>query len=177
LFEGCRVLGFELRIEREQAIKLKLDIYGEKSAVVYPYQDTARCQTLEMSGTVIGRERFNGDFVTYKINGKEYKNIYGLTILTKKEGGTKTELWIRRSLEKDNELPENIEEIVITASLLRDKYEDKHFGMFRITINNLVLLTDETNVNSVDTVIGPLRYYVSGIVLTEVFTSGERVLA
>jgi hypothetical protein len=33
-------------------------------------------------------ERFSGDFVTYKINGQDYKNIYGVTLSTKKENGT-----------------------------------------------------------------------------------------
>jgi hypothetical protein len=30
LYEGCAVTGFELRILREQAVKLKLDIRGER---------------------------------------------------------------------------------------------------------------------------------------------------
>ena len=37
LYEGCRVNGFELRIVRREAIKLKLDICGERSPSVYPY--------------------------------------------------------------------------------------------------------------------------------------------
>jgi hypothetical protein len=168
LFEGCRINGFELRIEREQAIKLKLDVCGERPAVVYPYTDIVTSET---------GERFNGDNVSYKINGKEYENIYGFTLLVKKENGTKTELWIRRSLEKDNEMPDSIEEIEITAHLLKDKYEHRHYGQFRITLKKLVLLSDETNVNSADAVIGPLRYYVSGSVFTEVFTSGERIIS
>ena len=36
LFESCRVMGFELRIEREQAIKIKIDIRGEYPSVIYP---------------------------------------------------------------------------------------------------------------------------------------------
>jgi hypothetical protein len=67
LYESCKVQGFELRIEREQAIKLRLDICGERPAVVYPYTDTF----VPEKG-----ERYNGDNVTYKINGKEYTNIY-----------------------------------------------------------------------------------------------------
>ncbi|MDR2542876.1 MAG: hypothetical protein LBC80_05440 [Treponema sp.] len=168
LFEGCRVIGFELRIEREQAVKLKIDIYGDRPAVTYSYTDNFVTET---------GERFNGDSVTYKINGKEYKNIYGLTLVSKKQGGTKTELWIRRSLEIADGIPEVIEEIVITAQLLRDKYEHRYFGTFRITMNRLVFVSDETNVNTSGAVIGPLRYYVAGTVLTEVFTSGEERLA
>ena len=164
LFESCRVKGFELRIMRDEAIKLKLDICGEQYPVTYPYKDTFSKE----SG-----ERFNGDSVTYKINGEEFKNIYGVTLTSKKESGTKTELWIKRALNIGPDLPHIIDEMVITAQLLRDKYEYRHFGTFRITIKRLVLTSDETNINSSDTVIGPLRYYVADTVTAEVFTSEE----
>ena len=163
LFEGCRVKGFELRVMRDEALKLRLDIYGERSPVVYPYSDTFERESGEW---------FNGDGVTYRINGKEYKNIYGVTLTSKKEGGTKTELWIKRALEQGPDIPELIEEMIITAQLLKDKYEYRHFGTFRITMKKLVLTSDETNINSADTVIGPLRYYVADTVSTEVFTPG-----
>jgi hypothetical protein len=52
LYEGCTVTGFELRIHREQAVKLKLDIRGERAPVIYPYQDIAPIET---------GERFMGD--------------------------------------------------------------------------------------------------------------------
>jgi hypothetical protein len=172
-FEVCQVKDFELRIMREEALKLKLDICGERSPAVYPYTDTFERET---------GERFNGDGVTYRINGQEYKNIYGLTLSTKKEGGTKTELWIKRALEQGGfasqscDLPDIIDELTITAQLLRDKYELRHYGLFRITIKRLVLVSDETDVNSADTVIGPLRYYVAGTVTTEVFSStGDQI--
>jgi hypothetical protein len=164
LFEGCRVKGFELRTMRGEALKLKLDITGERPPVVYPYSDTFE----RASG-----ERFSGDCVAYRVNGKEYTNIYGITLVSKKQGGTKTELWIKRALDKGYDLPELIEEIVITAQLLRDIYEYKRFGIFRITIKRLILVSDETEINAADTVIGPLRYYVAGAVTTEVFASGE----
>jgi hypothetical protein len=167
LYEDCRVKGFELRIMRGEAVKLKLDITSERSPVAYPYTDTFEHE----SG-----ERFHGDNVTYRINGKEYKNIYGVTLISKKAGGTKTELWIKRTLEKGNDLPETIEEIVITAQLLRDTYENKRFGIFRITIKRLVFISDETEINAADTVIGPIRYYVAGKVFTEVFTAGETAI-
>jgi hypothetical protein len=158
------VQGFELRVEREQAIKLRLDICGERSAVVYPYTDTF----VPEKG-----ERYNGDNVTYKINGKEYTNIYGLTLSCKKEYGTRTELWIRRSLEAGNEIPHIIDELTITAELLRDKYEVRRYGTFTITLKRLVLTSDETSINSTGAVISPLRYYVAGVVTSEVFSSGE----
>jgi len=167
VFEQCRAQGFELRFEREQAVKLKLDICGERSASAYLYTDTFE----RKSG-----ERFNGNYVDYQINGLGHDNIYGLTILVKKESGTKTEIWIRRTLDRGKEIPANIEDLVITAKLMRDKYEYRHFGIFRITLKRLVVVSDETNVNSADAVIGPIRYYVSGGVSTEVFTSGEEIL-
>ncbi|MCL2129163.1 MAG: hypothetical protein FWH35_02285 [Treponema sp.] len=173
LFEGCCVKGFELRIDKEQAIKLKLEISSNIPPVIYPYTDTAQSQTSEMSGTAIGRELFNGDNVKYRINGKEYSNIYGLTLSVKKENGTRTEIWIKRVLQNGTDIPEIIDELIITTQLLRDKYENRHFGTFRITVKQLVLISDETNINSSDTVIGPLRYYVAGIVKAEVFTSSE----
>jgi hypothetical protein len=36
-YEGCRVSGFELRIMRGEALKLKLDICGERAPRFYPY--------------------------------------------------------------------------------------------------------------------------------------------
>ena len=53
VFEQCRVNGFELRFEKEQAVKLKLDICGERSASAYLYTDTFERK--------LG-ERFNGNY-------------------------------------------------------------------------------------------------------------------
>jgi hypothetical protein len=167
LYEGCRVSGFELRILRGETVKLKLDIFGECAPRVYPYQD------------VFVRERgekYSGDYVSYKINGIEYKNIYGVTIISKKIGGTKTEIWIKRALLNGADFPSAIEDMTITAQLLRDKYEYRHYGIFRITLKRLVLVSDETEINAADTVIGPLRFYVAGGVSAEVFTNGGEVI-
>jgi hypothetical protein len=165
LYEGCAVSGFELRVNRGEAVHLKLDVSGERGPAIYPYTDPL---------TTEAGERFSGDFVSYRINGTEYTNIYGLTLSAKKEGSTKTELWIKRSLEQGGDLPGIIEELSITARLLRDRYEYRHFGMFRITLTRLVLVSDETAVDCADGVIGPLRYYVAGTVNAETFTnSGE----
>ena len=177
LFEGCKVKSFELRIIRGEAVKLKLDITSERPAVTYPYVDMSQSQTSEMSGTVIGNERFNGDGVAYQINGKEYTNIYGVTLSSKKEGCTKTELWIKRALDTGSDIPHIIDEMIITAQLLRDTYEYRQYGTFRIILKKLVLISDETNVNSSDTVIGLLRYYVAGNISTDVFTSNEGGIA
>jgi hypothetical protein len=165
LYEGCAVIGFELRYNRGETVHLKLDVKGERPPAIYPYTDPLPGE----SG-----ERFNGDYVTYRINGTEYRNIYGLTLSAKKEGGTRTELRIKRSLEQGGDLPEIIEELTITAQLLRDKYEYRYYGMFRITLTRLVLVSDETVIDRADGVIGPLRYYVAGMVNAEAFTnSGE----
>jgi hypothetical protein len=43
--------------------------------------------------------------------------------------------------------------------------------MFRLILSRLVLMADETVVDSADAVIGPLRYYVAGMVAAEVFTT------
>jgi hypothetical protein len=181
-YEYCRVLGFELRVMRNEAIKLKLDIVGEYPTRPYPCVDTAWGQASEMNDPMRGRERFNGDSVTYTINGKEYKNIYGVTLLSKKRGGTKTEIWIKRALQKGGfatqslDIPSDIEELVITAQLIKDRYEYRHFGTFRIKIKRLVFISDETEVNANGAVISPLRFYVSGGVTTEVFTAGEELI-
>jgi hypothetical protein len=162
LYEGCAVTAFELRINREQAVKLKLDISGERKAAIYPYTELLETET---------GERFMGDRVAYRINGAEYSNIYGLTIATRKDGGTKTELWIKRILEPGTDLPDLIEELTITAQLLRDKYEYRHYGIFRLTLTRLALIADETAVDCADAVIGPLRYYCAGTLNAEVFAT------
>ena len=167
LFEGCKVKGFELRIMRGEAVKLKLDIYGENPSIVYPFVNKSK---------LFSEECFNGDCVTYRINNQEYKNIYGMTLLTKKESGIKTELLIKRVLENTPDIPEVIEEMTITAQLTRTQYEQRFFGMFRITLKRLFLISDETIVETADTVIGPLRYYAAGSVSVEVFTSGNEII-
>ena len=70
-------------------------------------------------------------------------------------------------------MPSIIEDVVITAKLIKDTYEYRKFGTFRITITQLVSVCDETSVNTADTVIGPLRYYVAGSVKAEVFEANE----
>jgi len=192
-YEYCRVFGFELRVMRDEAIKLKLDIVGEYAPKVY----LERCQAPEEN------ERFSGDCVKYFINGKEYKNIYGITLISKKKSGTRTEIWIKRALQKkgfatqSSDFPVNIEDLVITAQLLRDAYDPSgrtgkegykgshsaarlneycHFGLFRITLKRLVLISDETEINTSGAVIGPLRFYVSGGAEAEVFTSGGETI-
>jgi hypothetical protein len=168
LFEGCAVTGFELRVVRGEAIKLKLDISGERPPAIYPYQDMAPTET---------GERFMGDGVSYRINGAECLNIYGVTISVKKESGTQTGLWIKRILEPETDLPNLIEELTITAQLCREKYELRHYGMFRLTFSRLALAADETAVDTGGAVMGPLRYYCAGELTAEVFTTNDGELA
>jgi len=167
LFKNCRVNSFEFRVEREQAIKLKLDLCGENAAAPFLYTDPIINE--------IG-ERFDSNYVDYWINGKENHHLYGLTMLVKKEKCVKTEIWIRRVIEKESDVPEKIDELIILARLLNDKYEFRSYGLFRITLKKLVFISDETNVNSSDAVVGSLRYCVMSDVTATVYTSGEKVL-
>jgi len=166
LFECCRVKEFELRFNREEAVKLKIDVCGDRVPVVYPYADTFPKE----SG-----ERYSGDNVTYVISGKKFSNIYGVTINAKKENGTKTEIWIKRVLEGVDDIPDFIDELVIEAKLLRDRYDDRQLGVFLLTLKRLVLVSDETNVNAVGAVMGSLRYYAAGVTTAVVCSANERL--
>jgi hypothetical protein len=152
---------------RDEAIKLKLDITGNCPPVSYPYPERF---------TVYSGERFKEDGVKYRINNIEQKNIYGLTITTRKAGGTQTEVRIHRVLNSATELPPIIETLEITAQLFRDSYEFRSYGAFRLSLSRLVLMGDETSINSGDTVIGPLRYYCAGLFSVDVFTTDEGVI-
>jgi len=168
VFEDCRIQGFEFRIENDKAIKLKLDVCGERNAKTYLYTDDVEKTT---------GERFKSNCVDYYINEKINHFIYGITLSVKKVGGTKTEIWIKRILPVGNELPECIDEFIIVAKLLCTKYEFSNYGLFSIRLKNLVLISDETNINSSDTVIDPLRYYVSGCVSATVHTVSDEVIS
>jgi uncharacterized protein YrzB (UPF0473 family) len=166
-FENCRVKSFELRIEREQSIKLKIDVDSDIAPRIYPYDDIFQKEQ---------GEHFHSNYVVYSIDGKEYQNVYGVTIISKKENGTKTEIWIKRVLDNEKELLDYIEQLTITARLIRDKYEDNQFGRFNITLNNLVLISDETNIESSDAVMGLLRYHANKSVSADVFSFVENAL-
>jgi hypothetical protein len=173
LYEGCQVKGFELRIMRDEAIKLKLDITGDQVPVTYSNPDKLVVQGGERAFS----ERFKENGVTYRINGEGYSNIYGLTIASRKQGGMQTELWIHRILDADEDLPPLIETLEVTAQLYRDCYEGNQgshsYGVFRLSFSRLVLMADETNVNCGDAVIGPLRFYCAGLFTADVFTTDE----
>ncbi|GHV46206.1 hypothetical protein AGMMS49546_33760 [Spirochaetia bacterium] len=180
LYEGCRVKDFELRIMRGEAVKLKLDIcnalpglcFGEHPPVSYSYPDSPKV----CGGERAFCERFKEDGVVYKINGVEQKNIYGLTISTRKDGGTQTEVRIHRVLDTVNELPPAIEHLEITGQLFRDTYEYGLYGAFRLSLSRLVLMADETMITSGDAVIGPLRYYCAGLFSVDIFSTDEGII-
>ena len=167
LYERCRVKGFELRVMRDEAVKLKIDICGEKAPVEYHCIDEEENEA---------GERFYGDRVFYNINGKEYKNIYGVTLSVNKTDGVRAELLIKRALENGGDLPQNIEEMSMTALLLKDKHLRRRFGIFKVTLKRLVLISDETAVEAADSVIGPLRYYAAGPIQTELHSSEDSLL-
>jgi hypothetical protein len=48
--------------------------------------------------------------------------------------------------------------------------------MFRLILSNILLMADETSVNTSGPVIGPLRYYCAGDMTVDVFTQGEESL-
>jgi hypothetical protein len=172
-FEHCRVSGFELRIMREAAgampgaLSLRLDISGDTPPEPY---------LLETGNGLTPAERFKEPGVRYTLNGAENKTIYGLTVTTAKQGGTKTEVWVKRLISDSGEFPTAIESLTVTARLFREHYEWRTPGTFRLTFTRLLLMTDETSVNTSGPVIGPLRYYCAGDMTAEVFTESEGVL-
>jgi hypothetical protein len=197
-FEHCRVSGFELRINRETAgslpetLFLRLDISGDVPPEPY---------LLETDSGLNPAERFKEPGVRYTVNGVEYHGIYGLTVTTEKRGGTKTEVWIKRVVENTHpygfssssfatqnslnssqppsvaaEFPTTIERLTVTARLFRDHCEWRTPGTFRLTLTRLLLMTDETSVNTSGPVIGPLRYYCAGDMTAETFNSNEEIL-
>lgn len=168
IFENCRIQGFELRIENKEPIKLKLDVCGEKSAKTYFNNDEVE-KTKD--------EHFKSDKVFYWINDKTDFFIYGITLNVKKESGTKTEIWIRRILQVGYDMPEKIDELLITALLLRTGFEYGNYGLFSIRLKNLVMVSDETNINSSDTVIDPIRYFVTGDVSASVLINNRDIIA
>jgi hypothetical protein len=146
---------------------LRLDISGDTPPEPY---------LLETDSGLTPAERFKEPGVRYALNGVEHRDIYGLTVTTAKQGGTKTEVWIKRIISDGGEFPTDIESLTVTARLFREHYEWRLPGTFRLTLSNLLLMTDETSVNTSGPVIGPLRYYCMGSVSAEVFTEHEGVL-
>jgi hypothetical protein len=179
LFEGCRVEGFELRINRGEesersgedavrAVMLRMDVAGDYPAVAFP---------ADGSLAVTGGERFTEQGVRYEIDGGENRDIYGFSVAVKKAGGTRAEVRIHRVLWAEKVFPAIIEGLTVTAQLYRERYGmgqqvERYFGLFRIRLSRLVLMADETLIDSTGPVIGPLRYYCAGGISADVFTDG-----
>jgi hypothetical protein len=168
LFERCKVKRFELRVFRDEAIKLKIDLTSANGGQEIGTEPHKRREQNE--------ERFNGNGVNYFVNGVAYRNIYGVTIRTWKDGGLCTEVRLHRILDNSHSFPDIVESLDIEAKLFCNTYEGGGFGMFKLSLANLVLMADETTVNSVGPVIGPLRYYVGGLVHCDVFTNDNSQL-
>ncbi|MDR2865243.1 MAG: hypothetical protein LBV68_06525, partial [Spirochaetaceae bacterium] len=153
-FLSCIVKSFELRIHRNETIKLHLDIDGDTKA-----------QTIPIIKEVVKRERseyFSEIGATYKVDGINCNAIYSLIFSCDKTNGAKTKISIHRALQDEFLFPVVMETFTITSRLYRDEYETNRHGLFSITFTNLKLIADYTEVNTADTVIGPLRYVVCG---------------
>jgi hypothetical protein len=109
--------------------------------------------------------------VRYEVDGVEVFGIYGFSIRTRREGKPKVFVRLHRVLGRAV-LPPVIEKLVITAQVCRDGV----CGVFRITLERLLLVADETTVNTADTVIGPLRYYAAGIISADVWSGDENLV-
>jgi hypothetical protein len=161
LYEGCKVTGFELRIMRGEALKLRLDIEG-KSGIEQTESYEGRGEN--------GAERFKEDGVRYFINGARNWDIYGLTVAVDKSEGVKTEITIHRILRDGYEFPPVIENLSIIAELFRDKYEERERGRFFLHFSKLLLEADQTAVDSSGAVAGVMRYWCEGMG-ADVFTA------
>jgi hypothetical protein len=123
---------------------------------------------LRVGGGGIATERFKEDGVSYFADGKFWCNIYAAILSVNKVGGCKSVLTLSR-VWGNEDLPEHIDLINISVRLFRDKYEERLYGTFHVTLFDLRLITDGTSVNTADAVIGPLRYVVSGSVNAAVY--------
>jgi hypothetical protein len=154
VYPDCFCKGFELRIERDEAVKVHIDIDGGSKAETFNAVPAVK----KMNNI----ERFKESGVEYFIDGKKYNSIYRFVLSCDKKNGCRTEVLIYRYLTIDNEPPAFIENLMIRANLFRDMYEENQHGKFAVTLTDLRLLSDDTEVCAADTVIGALRYSVTG---------------
>jgi hypothetical protein len=180
LFEHCRVKYFELRIWRDKNIKLKMDMQSDVSSRNYFYDEI-----ISQGDERLREEKIHGENVSYEFTDsssgqmttESTDTVYAVTIQTMKEHGfLMTGISIKRVLEKGREIPPEIEELVITAPLLLDSYEDHRFGTFCIKLKNLVLVSDQIIIETHTAVLGVFEYRVMGSVTAEVFQTGSESL-
>ena len=79
-----------------------------------------------------------------------------------KREGKISALHIKRALFAGNNIPEIIEDFRLTA-----RTNGGEFAQFAVQVKRLVLVSDETEVDSADYVLGTLRYYIAGAVTFE----------
>jgi hypothetical protein len=158
-----------LRIHRGEAVKAHLDVdSGSESKEQRAESKGKTGNALRVGSGDIATERFKEDGVSYFADGKFWRNIYAAVLGVNKVGGCKTVLTLSRVLGNED-LPEYIDLIDISVRLFRDKYEERQYGTFHVTLFDLRLITDGTEVNTADAVIGALRYAVSGSVNASVY--------
>jgi hypothetical protein len=170
IYPDCVCMAFELRIHRGEAVKAHLQI--ESNTLTSEKRNEKKEKSEER---IFSCERFKECGARYLIDGKYFDNIYGSTLSVKKEGGCPTEIFLNRVLENED-LPEHISFLHIPLVLFRDKYEERSFGRFMIILTDLHLISNETEVNTSDAVIGQLRYVVSGSVSVETYRRGNEIL-
>jgi hypothetical protein len=166
VYGDCYCGGFELRIERNGAVKPHMDIDGDTVAETY----TAEPVIKKAANT----ERFKERGIEYFIDGEKYNSVYRFVLSCDKSNGCKTEAVIYRYPNMDSGLPGYIGSLTLQANMFRDIYEERRHGKFSITVTGLRLLSDGTEVCSADTVIGGLRYVVTGVSFAEVFSKDNR---
>jgi hypothetical protein len=165
VYPECFCKAFELRVERDGAVRLHIDIGGD--AVVETHV------TEPAKKIVTDTERFKERGVAYFIDGKKYNSIYRFVLYCDKNNGCRTSVLIYRYLNIAFEPPDFIENLTLQANLFRDIYEPGQHGKFAVTLKDLRLLSDDTEVCAADAVIGALRYSVCGGASADAFTNEE----
>jgi hypothetical protein len=164
IYPECYCKGFELRVEREDAVKLHIDIGGDIAAETYIAELVKK--------NILYAERFKERGIECFINQTKYNSIYRFVLSCDKNNGCKTSVLSYRYLNIDSEPPEYIENLTLRANLFRDIYEPGQHGKFSITLADLRLVSDGTEVCAADAVIGGLRYSVCGGASADIFMEG-----
>jgi hypothetical protein len=163
LFGGCFVRSFSLRINKGEALKVRIDVGSSVGWVSHNGQGAEGTEG----------ERFKEDGVTYKINGAVTKDIYALKANFSRGGSVSAEVFIHRVL-KEADLPDVIDAFEIDCLLMRDCYEERRFGRFSVRFERLLKMADETVVDCADGLIGPVRYFCTGGISSEIFLTETR---
>jgi len=152
-YPDCWVNGYELRIGREQDIKLRLDVKGVEAP---------KPAIWNMEANPSMGKRFHGGDTEYIVDGLRRENIYGITLSTTMTEGVGTLIWIHRSMTVGEAFLRSLATLKVIASI------PGFGGWFRLHIENMMPVSDETRVDCADAVIGPIRYWVNGTISFEV---------